>query len=202
MLDNPLRENEADLIIAASALTPEKASFLIHHSSGYLCAPLPASLADSLDLAPMVSAKDNSDPNRTAYTITVDAAETGTGISATDRSLTCRRLADAAQGKCGKEGFRRPGHIVPLRAVPGGIRKRQGHTEAAVELCRLAGLPLVGVIGEVTAPGVDVPGKGERSGTGMMTRDESLEFGERYGIRVVTIEDLVEYVEEKEGKLS
>jgi len=95
VLDSPSRENEGDLIIAASALTPPKASFMIHHSSGYLCAPMRASRADALDLAPMVSATQNSDPNRTAYTVTVDAAQdVTTGISARDRSVTCVALSD------------------------------------------------------------------------------------------------------------
>lgn len=201
VLDAPARENEGDLIIAASALTPEKASFLIHHSSGYLCAALPSTYADALDLPPMVAAGENSDPNRTAYTVTVDAAaDVTTGISATDRSTTCRLLGQAGAKK---SDFRRPGHIVPLRAVEGGVRRRQGHTEAAVEFARLAGLqPAVGVICEVVEQGEDVVGKpGERSGVHMMRAKECIEFGKKYGIKVVTIEHLKEWVEEEEGKL-
>jgi len=201
VLDSEGRENEGDLIIAASALTPPKASFMIHHSSGYLCAPMRASRADALDLQPMVSRADNSDPNRTAYTITVDAAEgVTTGISATDRSTTCLALADP---KVGKSGFRRPGHVVPLRAVEGGVRARQGHTEAAVEFCRLAWPERepVGVIAELVEESEDVSKNGalvaERTGTEMMKRDGCLAFGRRYGIKVVTIEDLVKFVEEE-----
>lgn len=148
----------------------------------------------------MVSASQNADPNRTAYTITVDAAENvTTGISATDRSTTCRLLGAASTTAA---SFRRPGHIVPLRAVAGGVRQRQGHTEAAVEFARLAGLePAVGVIAEVVEEARDVPGKGgEMTGVHMMRAKELIEFGKRYGILVVTIEDLKAYVEEKEGK--
>ncbi|KAL9097157.1 MAG: hypothetical protein Q9165_000584 [Trypethelium subeluteriae] len=200
VLDSPSRENEGDLIISASSLIPSKAAFLIRHTSGYLCAPLPASRCDSLDLPPMISAHANADPNRTAYTLTVDAAhpDVSTGISAHDRSLTCRTLADP---RSGPESFRRPGHVVPLRAREGGVRERQGHTEAAVELCRLAGMEQAAVICEMVRDGEEVEGRAERDGAGMMRRDECLAFGERWGLRVCTIEDLVRYVEEKEGKL-
>ncbi|THX36066.1 3,4-dihydroxy-2-butanone 4-phosphate synthase [Aureobasidium pullulans] len=200
VLDSPHRENEGDLIIAASALTPAKASFMIHHTSGYLCAALPNALADKLDLPPMVAASENSDPNRTAYTITIDAAENvTTGISATDRSTTCKLLA----GKDVKAGdFRRPGHVVPLRAVAGGVRQRQGHTEAAVEFARLSGdVNNVGVIAEIVEESTEVEGKAERGGLHMMRAKECIEFGRRYGIKVVTIEHLKKYVEDTEGKL-
>ncbi|KAF2156455.1 3,4-dihydroxy-2-butanone 4-phosphate synthase [Myriangium duriaei CBS 260.36] len=199
VLDSPSRENEGDLIILASALTPAKAAFMIHHSSGYLCAPMPSSRADALGLPSMVAAAANTDPNRTAYTITVDAAEgVTTGISAVDRSTTCKLLAEPGS----KEGdFRRPGHIVPLRARDGGVRARQGHTEAAVEFARLAGLEeeaQVGVIGELVEEGQEVDGAAERTGTGMMRRDGCLAFGKKYGIPVVTIEGLVEWLEKEE----
>ncbi|KAL1297385.1 hypothetical protein AAFC00_004923 [Neodothiora populina] len=201
VLDSPLRENEGDLIISAAHLTPSKASFLIHHSSGYLCAALPSRLADALDLPPMVPASANQDKNRTAYTVTVDAAEgVTTGISATDRALTCRLLGDKSSSAA---TFRRPGHVVPLRAVEGGVRARQGHTEAAVEFSRLAGLePAVGIIAEVVETPTDVEGKGgEMTGEHMMRGPALVQFGRKYGILVVTIEDLKKYVEEKEGKL-
>ncbi|KAG8628025.1 hypothetical protein KVT40_003898 [Elsinoe batatas] len=201
VLDSPSRENEGDLIILASALTPAKCAFLIHHSSGYLCAPMPSSRADALHLPPMLPEAANADPNRTAYTITVDAAEgVTTGISARDRALTCRLLAD---GRTTKDMLRRPGHVVPLRAKGGGVRERQGHTEAAVEFARLAGLgeeEQVGVIAELVEGGEEVGGTAERSGEGMMRRDECLAFGKRFGIPVVTIEDLVRYLDETEGK--
>ncbi|KAI9688392.1 MAG: 3,4-dihydroxy 2-butanone 4-phosphate synthase [Bathelium mastoideum] len=202
VLDSLSRENEGDLIISASHLTPGKAAFMIRHTSGYLCVPLPAPRCADLALPPMVSDTANADPNRTAYTVTVDAQHPHltTGISAHDRALTCRLLADpgATAGD-----FRRPGHVVPLRAREGGVRVRRGHTEAAVELCRLAGVEQAGVIGELVSGGVDVEGKAEmKGGDGMMRRDECLAFGARWGLKVCTIEDLVAYVEAKEGKLS
>lgn len=192
-MDNESRENEGDLIIAASALTAEKAAFMIRHTSGYLCAPLTPSLAASLELPQMVL--HNSDPNRTAYTITIDssAPEITTGISAHDRALTCRQLADPKFQR--KENFRRPGHIVPLQAREGGVRQRAGHTEAAVDFCKLAGMEPVAVIAEMVEDGEEVEGKAElRGNIGMMRRDGCLAFARRYGIKVVTIEDLVEYL--------
>ncbi|TKA37679.1 hypothetical protein B0A54_11763 [Friedmanniomyces endolithicus] len=196
VLDSPHRENEGDLIIAAADLTPSKAAFLIRHTSGYLCAPLTPSLAARLALPQMVS--ENLDPNRTAYTITIDAAEdVTTGISAQDRSTTCLKLADP---KATKQSFRRPGHVVPLQAREGGVRARAGHTEAAVDLCRLAGKELVGVIAELVEDGEGVEGRAEmKGGFGMMRRDGCLAFARRYGLKVITIEDLIRYLE-SEGK--
>lgn len=198
VLDSPSRENEGDLIIAASALTPAKASFMIRYSSGYICAPLPASRAAALHLPQMVT--ENADPNQTAYSVSVDALgpSVSTGISAHDRALTCRMLADPAAKP---SSFRRPGHVLPLQAREGGVRVRRGHTEAAVDLCRLAGKEPVGAICELITDGVEVPGKPEREGGGMMRRDDCLEFGREWGIKVCTIEDLVKYIEENEGKL-
>jgi 3,4-dihydroxy 2-butanone 4-phosphate synthase len=139
----------------------------------------------------------NTDPNRTAYTITIDAEGVTTGISAQDRSLTCRTLADP---KVHKDAFRRPGHIVPLQARDGGVRVRAGHTEATIDFCRLAGKELVGVIGEIVEDGDEVLGAGERSGGfGMMRRDGCLAFARRYGLKVVTIEDLIQHLESVEG---
>ncbi|GAA4623978.1 GTP cyclohydrolase II [Cellulomonas oligotrophica] len=143
--DSPDRENEADVVLAAQSATTEWVAWTIRHSSGYLCAPMPAERADALDLPLMVP--HSQDPRRTAYTVTVDAA-TGvtTGISAADRARTLRVLADPASGH---EDLVRPGHVLPLRAVPGGVLHRAGHTEAAVDLCRLAGLEPVGAIAEL-----------------------------------------------------
>lgn len=159
---------------------------------------MPATLADALDLPPMVPLSVNADPRRTCYTVSVDAVGTGTGISAADRARTCNVLADP---RVRADALVRPGHILPLRAVSGGVLARQGHTEAAVELCRLAGLREVGVIGELVDDGPDeeVSGHGlswtaERAGTGMMRRDQCLAFGRRFGIKVITIDALVEYI--------
>jgi 3,4-dihydroxy 2-butanone 4-phosphate synthase len=150
VLDCPHRENEGGLIIAASVITPAKAAFLIRHTSGYLCLPLTPLRAAELGLPQMVLR--NEDPKGTTYSITVDAAapDLTTGISAADRALTCRWLADPSKGK---NDFRRPGHVAPLQAKKGGVRERPGHTEAAVELCRLAGLEEVGAIAELVEEG-------------------------------------------------
>jgi 3,4-dihydroxy 2-butanone 4-phosphate synthase len=199
VLDDLSRENEGDLIIAASDVTTEKMAFMIRHTSGLICTPIPPSLCESLDLPQMVTS--NEDPNRTAYTISIDTNSplTSTGISAHDRALTCRTLSSE---EVTRESFRRPGHVFPLRARDGGVRERTGHTEAAVEFCRLAGKPLVGVICEMVVDGEEVAGKAERKEPGMMRRDECVEFGKTWGLKVCTIEDLVKYVESTEGKLA
>ena len=149
----------------------------------------------------MIPRKDNSDPNRTAYTISVDSDHESvtTGISAYDRALTCNELA---RKNAQPSDFRRPGHIFPLRARPGGVRERMGHTEAAVEFCRLAGLREVGVISEIVEVGRDIEGKAEvLEGDSMLRRDGCLEFAKKFGLRICTVEGLREYVEAKEGKL-
>ena len=148
----------------------------------------------------MVTAQQNADPNRTAYTVSVDAADAAvsTGISAHDRALTCRTLA---AGTATAALFRRPGHVFPLRAREGGVRERRGHTEAAVEFCRLAGKSPVGVICELVEDGEEGEGVGERRGGGMMRRDACLAFGKRWGLEVCTIEDLVVYVEGEDRRV-
>ena len=197
VLDQQHRENEGDLFIPAEDLTPSKAAFMIRHTSGYICAPILPALAAKLELPQMVG--HNLDPNRTAYTITIDAMEgVTTGISAQDRSLTCRKLADP---EARKETFRRPGHVVPLQAREGGVRTRAGHTEAAIEFCRLAGKQLVGAIAELVEDGEDVEGQAERAGDfGMMRRDGCLAFAKKFGLRAVTIEDLIRYLNGVKGK--
>jgi 3,4-dihydroxy 2-butanone 4-phosphate synthase len=196
VLDDLSRENEGDLIISASDVTPEKMAFMVRYTSGLICAPMPPARTKDLDLPQMVDS--NEDPNRTAYTVSVDAnlPETTTGISAHDRSLTCRTLATGTADQ-----LRRPGHVIPLRAREGGVRERVGHTEAAVEFCRLAGKPQVGVICELVEDGQEVVGQAIFKEPGMMRRDGCLAFGKKWGLKVCTIEDLVEYVERTEGKL-
>jgi len=159
----------------------------------------------------MLPLTSNSDPNRTNYTITVDAGtELGvtTGISAKDRAATCNALAEDGSSA---ETFRRPGHVVPLIAKPGGVRERRGHTEATWEFARLARIePAVGVIGEMVIDGQESeeghPGalgrKPEYVGAGMMRAKECVEFGRLWGIRCCTIEALEAYVTKREGKLS
>ena len=198
MLDDLSRENEGDLIIAASDMTTEKMAFMVRYTSGLICTPMTPALTHHFALPQMVSS--NEDPNRTAYTISIDAdaPETSTGISAHDRALTCRTLASKTATA---SSFRRPGHVFPLRAREGGVRERVGHTEAAVEFCRLAGKPQVGVICEMVEDGQVIEGQAQMGEPGMMRRDGCLAFGKTWGLKVCTIEDLVAYVEKSEGKL-
>lgn len=179
VLDDESRENEGDLIIAASKVTTEKMAFLVRHSSGFVCAPLTNQIADRLELPLMHSSR--TDRHGTAYTITADFAEnTTTGISAHDRALTARKLADLSTKPC---DFLKPGHLLPLRAKDGGVLERRGHTEAGVDLCKLAGLEPVSVICELV-----------RDEDGLMARkDDCIKFSNTYNIRVITIEDLVKY---------
>ncbi|KAJ6000907.1 hypothetical protein N7481_001316 [Penicillium waksmanii] len=197
VLDDQDRENEADLIIAAESITSAQMAFLVRFTSGLICAPITPNLASRLGLPQMVT--QNSDPKGTAYTIAIDSSADSitTGISAEDRALTCRTLASP---NARVDSFRRPGHIIPLAARPGGVRQRKGHTEAAVDLCRLAGKAPVGVIAELVEDGEIVEGIPEVGGNnGMMRRDGCLRFGKRWGIRVCTIEDLVIYLVREEG---
>src|ERR687889_172231 len=143
--DDDDRENEGDLFVAASLCTPEKMAFIIRHTSGIVCAPLAADDAKRLHLDPMVALNDA--PLGTAFTVSVDCRHgLTTGISAEERSNTVRALAN---GNSGAADFVRPGHVFPLIARQGGVLMRSGHTEACVDLCRLAGLPPVGVLAEL-----------------------------------------------------
>ena len=181
--DDENRENEGDIILSAELATTEWLAWTIRWSSGFLCAPMPADWADRLDLPPMVA--QNEDSRSTAYTVSVDAADrVSTGISAADRSHTLNVLADPASTPT---SVIRPGHVLPLRAVDGGVRERAGHTEAAVELMRLAGLQPVGAIGEVVA----------EDGS-MMRMPGLLELGASEGIPVITIEQLIAYLDDHE----
>ncbi|MDL9980242.1 GTP cyclohydrolase II [Microbacterium candidum] len=179
--DDENRENEGDVVLSAELATAEWIAWAVRHSSGFLCAPMPADWADRLDLPPMVAV--NEDARGTAYTVSVDAAEgVTTGISAADRAHTLNVLANPASTPT---SVIRPGHVLPLRAVDGGVRERGGHTEATVELMRLAGLQPVGVIGELVA----------EDGS-MMRLPGLLELGESDGVPVITIEQLVDYLDE------
>ncbi|HYI34246.1 MAG TPA: 3,4-dihydroxy-2-butanone-4-phosphate synthase, partial [Glaciibacter sp.] len=145
--DDEGRENEGDVIISAELATQEWVAWTVRHSSGFICAPMTNNIADKLDLPVMVLA--NEDPRGTNYTVTVDAADRlSTGISAADRSHTLRVLANPASTPA---SLHRPGHILPLRAVDGGVKERDGHTEAAVDLMKLAGLRPVAAISEIVA---------------------------------------------------
>lgn len=177
--DNENRENEGDVILSAELATAEWIAWTVKHSSGLLCAPMSNEVADQLDLPMMV--ERNEDVRGTAYTVTVDAAQgVTTGISASDRATTVRVLANPDSVPT---DVNRPGHILPLRAVDGGVRARDGHTEAGVELMRLAGLRPVAVIAEIVA------GDGE-----MMRLPELIELGHAEDIPVITIEQLIAYL--------
>ncbi len=185
--DDENRENEGDVVLSAQLATPEWIAWTVRHSSGFICAPMPGEWADRLDLPPMVEV--NEDARGTAYTVSVDAADrVTTGISAGDRSHTLNVLADPDATPA---SVIRPGHILPLRAVDGGVRERGGHTEASVELMRLAGLEPVAAICEL----VDDDGS-------MMRLPGLLELGERDGLHVITIEQLVAYLDEHEPVVS
>ena len=186
VMDDESRENEGDLICAAQNVTTEQIAFLVRHSSGYICTPLTNEIADKLDLpllrTGMKYESNADDRHGTAYTITVDAVEgTTTGISAHDRALTCKTLANK---KSKPTDFLKPGHVCPLRAVDGGVINRRGHTEAAVDLCQLSGLEPVGVICELV---------NDRDGS-MMRLNDCKEFGQKFNIPLITIDDLADYI--------
>lgn len=178
--DNESRENEGDVIIAAQFASQEWLAWIVRHSSGYICAPMTNEIADRLELPIMVV--DNQDPLGTNYTISVDAADRiSTGISAADRAHTLRVLANVNSVPT---SLKRPGHILPLRAADGGVRQRAGHTEAAVDLLKLAGLVPVAAICEI------VEDDGE-----MMRLPGLIEMGRREGMPVITITALIDFLQ-------
>ncbi|HEY7887530.1 MAG TPA: 3,4-dihydroxy-2-butanone-4-phosphate synthase [Steroidobacteraceae bacterium] len=178
IMDDEDRENEGDLIMAAELATPEAVAFMIRHTSGIICVPMEEDRLARLDLPQMVAS--NSESHRTAFTVSVDVrAGTTTGVSSGDRAATIHALADA---RSKPQDFARPGHIFPLRSRRGGVLVRTGHTEAAVDLCRLAGLQPVGVIGEVM------------NEDGTMARRPQLEaFAKHHGVKIGTIADVIRY---------
>ena len=199
VLDDPGRENEADIIVAAEDVTTEQMAFMVRHSSGLICAPIPATRTAALELPQMVARSE--DPRVTAYTVSVDAADPSvtTGISAHDRALACRVLADPAATA---GSLRRPGHILPLRAEPGGVRQRRGHTEAALDFCQLAGKHPAAAICELVDDGAEVEGQALRTEPGMLRGEACIAFARKWGLKVCTIEDLVAYLEKTQGKLA
>jgi len=178
VVDDEGRENEGDLVFAASRATPELMAFTIRHSSGVICVPMPGDMLDRLEIPLMTP--HNRDKMRTAYTISVDARDgVSTGISAADRAHTARVLADSATEPW---ELTRPGHVFPLRYREGGVLNRRGHTEAAVDLARLAGLTPAGVLVEVV------------NDDGTMKRAPELRaFADEHGLTMISIEDLVRY---------
>ena len=186
VVDGADRENEGDIILAASLATPELLAFMIRYTSGVICVPLPGAELDRLHLPLMTS--QNTEHMRTAFTLSVDArAGVTTGISAADRAATIARLVDPATTA---QDLVRPGHIFPLRYAEGGVLRRPGHTEAAVDLARLAGLPPAGVLAEVV------------NDDGTMARlPELREFANAHDLALISIEQLVEYRRRTERQL-
>ncbi len=188
VVDDEDRENEGDLIFAAEMATPELVSFMVRYSSGYICVPLTEDDCDRLDLPPMH--RVNQDKRGTAYTVAVDAREgISTGISATDRAVTMRLLADAASAAT---DFTRPGHVVPLRAKPGGVLRRTGHTEAAVDLARMAGLRPAGVLCEIVS---------QKDEGDMARLPELRSFCDEHGLALISIADLVAFRRRTESQV-
>ena len=177
VIDDPDRENEGDLICAAEFATQENVNFMACHAKGLICMPMSAAMCEKLGLEQMVAV--NTDNHSTAFTVSIDHVDTTTGISAYERSVTAlKAVEDGAK----PEDFRRPGHMFPLRAREGGVLKRTGHTEATVDLVKLAGLKECGLCCEIM----------REDGT-MMRTTELLQFAKAYDLTVITIADLVRY---------
>ena len=183
VVDDEDRENEGDLIRAAAAATPEKITFFVRHTSGVICAPLPGDRLDELEIPLMV--RDNTESHRTAFTYSVDFVHgTSTGISAADRSATLQALTDPGTRPA---DLARPGHIFPLRYAEGGVLKRAGHTEAAVDLARMAGLYPAGVLCEIV------------NDDGTMARvPDLIEFCREHGLLLISIAQLIHYRRQNE----
>jgi 3,4-dihydroxy 2-butanone 4-phosphate synthase/GTP cyclohydrolase II len=184
VVDDADRENEGDLVMAAEFATADKIAFFLNHTSGVICAPMTGDRLDALELPPMVF--DNTESNRTAFTISVDArVGTSTGISAADRAATIAALIDPATAPA---DLARPGHMYPLRYREGGVLKRGGHTEAAVDLARMAGLRPAGVLCEVVT----------EDKSAMARLPELVRFCEEHGLLLITIADLIRYRRQSE----
>ena len=177
VVDDPDRDNEGDLICAAESATTENVNFMARYACGLICMPMSGELCDKLGLSQMV--ENNTDNHATAFTVSIDHKDTTTGISAEERGYTARKCIDPAARPL---DFRRPGHMFPLRAKEGGVLRRSGHTEATVDLTRLAGLKPCGLCCEIM----------NEDGT-MMRRTELLEFAKQWNLTMVTIKDLIQY---------
>lgn len=177
VVDDEDRENEGDLIVAAEHVTPEDINFMATYAKGLICTPIDGARLDELDIPQMVA--NNTDNHETAFTVSVDAYDTETGISAYERCQTVKRLIDSQSRP---SSFRRPGHVFPLRTVSGGVLRRAGHTEATTDLARLAGLYPAGLCCEI----MDDDGH-------MMRTPRLMEFAEKHGLHMITVKDLIEY---------
>ena len=177
VVDDEDRENEGDLVMAAEKVKPEDVNFMATHGKGLICVPITESRASTLGLDEMV--KKNTDVFRTNFTVSVDALETTTGISAVERAKTIKLLTN---DRATNNDFRKPGHIFPLIAQEGGVLKRAGHTEASIDLARLAGLKPVGVICEIM------------NDDGTMARlNDLMTYKNKHGLKIISIKDLIEY---------
>src|SRR5205807_6377122 len=184
VVDDADRENEGDLVMAAEFATPEKIAFYLNHTSGVICIPLTGDRLDSLDLPPMVS--ENTESQRTAFTVSVDYRHgTTTGISASDRAATVAALIDPATRPA---DLARPGHTFPLRYREGGVLKRGGHTEASVDLARMAGLYPAGVLCEIIT----------QDKAGMARLPELEVFAQKHGLLLISIADLIRHRRQRE----
>lgn len=182
VVDDPDRENEGDLLMAAEKATPEDINFMAKYGRGLICMPLEEKRLTELEIQPMV--ENNTDNHETAFTVSIDHIDTTTGISAHERALTIQKVLDEGAKK---NDFRRPGHIFPLKAREGGVLRRTGHTEAAVDLAKLAGLKPAGVICEIM------------NDDGTMSRTpELMEFAQEHKLKIITIADLISYRRHKE----
>ncbi len=182
VVDDEDRENEGDLVMAAEKVSPRQVNFMARYGRGLICMPIRGERLDQLELPQMVNT--NSDPHETAFTVSIDHKDTETGISAFERSQTIRAVLDPASRA---EDFNRPGHVFPLRAMEGGVLRRAGHTEAAVDLAHLAGLYPAGVICEIMKD------------DGKMARLPDLKgFAREHGLKLITIADLIKYKMKRE----
>lgn len=185
VIDNPDRENEGDLLMAAEKVTGEAINFMAKYGRGLICMPVEEKGLKKLKIGPMV--EKNTDNHETAFTVAIDHIDTTTGISAFERALTIQKVLDESSKP---DEFRRPGHVFPLIAKKGGVLERNGHTEAAVDLPKLAGLKGAGVICEIM----------KDDGTMARTSD-LIKFANEHNLKIITIKDLIEYrrkMEEKE----
>lgn len=181
VIDDKERENEGDLICSAELITPEQLNFIATYAKGLICLPISHQLAKKLNFYPMV--ENNTDNHQTAFTVSVDHIETSTGISAFDRALTSNKCCD---DNSKPSDFRRPGHMFPLIAKEGGVLERNGHTEATVDLMKLAKLKHCGICCEIM----------DDDGT-MMKYDKLIEFSKKWDLVLISIKELQEYIKIK-----